>query len=295
METVMNYSKIKLLPFHPLVDLFPPMLDPEDLDELDEIDPNCLPEDFGNLIVDIQKHGLRNPIDTWNGQIIDGKHRALACKKLGIEPQYRERKFADEAGVLAYVISQNIHRRHMHLEQKRQLIAKLLKADPTQSDNSIAKQTKTTNKTVAAQRKRLEGRKEIPNVSKRTDTQGRQQPAKKASNPKVKPTAAQPDRVEPKVEATPCCSWCQHEITQPPPLICEECVEHRLHLVREPQSDEQLIERLFRVVDQMGTETRKRLLVLLNDKLGTVDPADDDYPDMPEFLVRAPDPEAASS
>ena len=38
----------------------------------------------------------------------------------------------------AYVISANIHRRHLTAEQKRELIAKLIKATPEKSNRQIA-------------------------------------------------------------------------------------------------------------------------------------------------------------
>jgi hypothetical protein len=244
-------DKIKLLPFHKrLTDLFPAMTEQE----------------FDDLVGDINIHGQRNPVDIWNGEIIDGKHRALACQRLEIEPRYQERRFKDEAGARAYVISLNMARRHLTPEQKRKLIAELLKTDPTKSDNSIAKQAKTTNKTVAAQRKKLEGRKEIPNVSKRTDAKGRKQPAKKGSKgpaevelkpkaePKVEPKA------ELKAEPTYCCSFCaksQHEVGRliaadrsgSGVFICNECVVLCVDLLLEEQGvniDERqkLVERL---------------------------------------------------
>ena len=39
---------------------------------------------------DIKKNGLQEKIWTYKGQIIDGRHRYLACKKFGIEPMFRE-------------------------------------------------------------------------------------------------------------------------------------------------------------------------------------------------------------
>jgi hypothetical protein len=78
-----------------------------------------------------------------------------------------------------YVISANIHRRHLTNEQKRDLIGNLLKADPEKSNRQIAKLTKADHKTVGAVRSEKEGRGEIPHVKKRADTKGRKQPAEK--------------------------------------------------------------------------------------------------------------------
>lgn len=74
--------------------------------------------------------------------------------------------------------------RHLTPEQKRELIEKVLRADPTKSDRQIARAVKVDNKTVGAVRKRAEAREEIPHVSKRTDTKGRSQVAHKRNSAK---------------------------------------------------------------------------------------------------------------
>jgi hypothetical protein len=77
--------------------------------------------------------------------------------------------------------------RHLTPEQKRELIQKVLRADPTKSDRQIARAVKVDNKTVGAVRKRAEAREEIPHVSKRTDTKGRSQVAHKRNSAKRPP------------------------------------------------------------------------------------------------------------
>jgi hypothetical protein len=52
--------------------------------------------------------------------------------------------------------SLNVHRRHLTVEQKRDVIAKLLKANPETSDRAIAKSAKVDNKTVAKVRAEME-------------------------------------------------------------------------------------------------------------------------------------------
>jgi hypothetical protein len=166
-------TNIKLLPFNRrLTDLFP---------EMSAIE-------FNELVADIEKHGQRNEIDTWNGEIIEGKHRALACQKLGKEPRYRARRFESEIGARQYVVSQNFARRHLSPEHKRALIAAF--ADWSKSDRAIAKVVKADKNTVAKVRKEKEGRGEIHHVDKRTDTKGRKQPAVKKGKPKPAPKPA---------------------------------------------------------------------------------------------------------
>ena len=79
----------------------------------------------------------------------------------------------------AVAISYNIHRRHLTADQKRDLIARLLSANPGKSDREIGRTIRADGKTVAAVRHDMESRAEIPHVETRKDTKGRAQPAKK--------------------------------------------------------------------------------------------------------------------
>src|SRR5262249_40373226 len=56
----------------------------------------------------------------------------------------------------AYVISANLHRRHLTAEQKRALIAKLIKATPEKSDRQIAETVKASPTTVGMVRAEME-------------------------------------------------------------------------------------------------------------------------------------------
>ena len=57
------------LPVHLLAELFPPLQDPE----------------FRDLVRDIKAHGLRSPLVTFNGAILDGSNRYRACIEAGVE------------------------------------------------------------------------------------------------------------------------------------------------------------------------------------------------------------------
>jgi hypothetical protein len=85
----------------------------------------------------------------------------------------------------AYVISTNIHRRHLTREQKTELIERLLKANPERSDRATAKIAHFDNKTVAAVREKLGATEEIPQLKKRTgkDGKARTQPVGKRARP----------------------------------------------------------------------------------------------------------------
>jgi len=81
------------------------------------------------LSADIAIHGLRFPILTLNGQIVDGRNRYLACEKAGVEPRYQEiaRNDSDPA---ALVSSLNLLRRHLSTAQRAMIAAELLGGQP---------------------------------------------------------------------------------------------------------------------------------------------------------------------
>jgi ParB-like chromosome segregation protein Spo0J len=100
---------------HPLSAMFPPITE----------------DDFNKLIADIKANGLLQPITLSEGKILDGNNRYRACLLAKIEPMIVNFGGPD---ALAFVISQNIHRRHLTPDQRREIIAALLKADPTKSN-----------------------------------------------------------------------------------------------------------------------------------------------------------------
>jgi hypothetical protein len=61
----------------------------------------------------------------FDGQIIDGRHRAQACEEIGIEPAVREYD-GEESGLVGFVVSLNLHRRHLDDDQRRMVGAKIV-------------------------------------------------------------------------------------------------------------------------------------------------------------------------
>jgi len=90
---------------HPVADIFPRMTVIE----------------YAALRDDIKANGQREPIWVFDGQIIDGRHRAQACEEIGIEPAVREYD-GDESGLVGFVVSLNLHRRHLD-ESQRAIVA----------------------------------------------------------------------------------------------------------------------------------------------------------------------------
>jgi hypothetical protein len=67
-------------------------------------------ENLGALAADIREHGQQVPIEVMGGKILDGRRRWLACELAGVTPKMRDVSPADP---VAYVLSLNLHRRHL--------------------------------------------------------------------------------------------------------------------------------------------------------------------------------------
>ena len=80
--------------FHKIADLFPMM-------QSDEL---------ANLIADIKRNGLIESIVLFEDKILDGRNRWLACGETGIKPHFDYYKGNEPVN---YVISKNLHRRHL--------------------------------------------------------------------------------------------------------------------------------------------------------------------------------------
>jgi hypothetical protein len=178
------WGDILPIPIHPAAAELFSMMSPDELRELGE---------------DIKANGLRVPIAiTSDGKLLDGRNRLAALMAVGVEFKLGrttndgpicvdivggDLSFAEvvKGDPYAYVVSTNLRRRHLTAEQKRETIAKLIKAQPEKPDLQIAKTVKASPTTVGTVRRELEAKGDVSNLETRTDTKGRRQPARKRS------------------------------------------------------------------------------------------------------------------
>lgn len=80
--------------------------------------------DLRELSIDIKAHGLRDAITTLDGKILDGRNRHRACELAGVVPTFEEFIGDDPLG---FVISHNLHRRHLTESQRAMVGAKWAK------------------------------------------------------------------------------------------------------------------------------------------------------------------------
>jgi len=86
--------------WHPAACIFP-MLGEDELDALAD---------------DIRQHGLREPVVLFEGKVLDGRNRWMACKLAGKVPVTREFE-GTKLDALAFVWSTNVQRRHLTSNQ----------------------------------------------------------------------------------------------------------------------------------------------------------------------------------
>jgi hypothetical protein len=110
---------------HPLATIFPPLNEQE----------------LAGLADDIAVNGLREPVTIYEGLILDGRNRAIACEMADVKMETVPYKGSSP---LAFVISKNLKRRHLSTSQ-RQIIAAELSGEHGQAgDNQWSANLQTT-------------------------------------------------------------------------------------------------------------------------------------------------------
>lgn len=110
--------------------------------------PSMAEGEIEALAIDIEKHGQREPGMTLDGMVLDGWHRYLACQKAGREFVSVKFTGADPVG---FVISKNLHRRHLTASQRAAAVVSASKWRPSGVTRAAAAAALTeTNKSLAA-------------------------------------------------------------------------------------------------------------------------------------------------
>ena len=125
-------------PVHPVASLFP-MIDDDALNALAE---------------DIKKNGKREPIlvafldgrELNEPVVVDGRNRFKACEIAGVEPEFSNDYVMEPHEIGPWVISHNLHRRHLTTSQKAAVavayeaeLAKLAKANQVMAGKEFGK------------------------------------------------------------------------------------------------------------------------------------------------------------
>lgn len=88
-------------------------------------------EELEQLVTDLEKNGLQDKIVLHEGKVLDGRNRILALGRCLHDEdfiQWRDvYEYADD-NVLAWVVSKNLHRRHLTTSQRAAIAAELVNA-----------------------------------------------------------------------------------------------------------------------------------------------------------------------
>lgn len=119
--------------------------------------PAMSEDDFRALVADIRQHGQRDPASLYDGMVVDGWHRYMACEELGIPCRFEAFSGVD---AVAFVRSKNQHRRHYQKSQQAAIEVSLTTwaeahrpkkgeaASPFSTNKEMATRAGTTERTI---------------------------------------------------------------------------------------------------------------------------------------------------
>jgi hypothetical protein len=178
-----------------------------------ELFPQLSEDELWTLGEDIRKHGLQNLITLWvpadyhpvcgakdfaQVYLLDGRNRLDACEAVGlaviedgqlaefVRYEYRfEQGDYRRSDPYEFVISANLHRRHLTAEHRQKLCEDYIRLHASQSDRAIAADLKVSQPTISADRKRIAATDKDLSVEPRKGRDGktRRAPRTKAARP----------------------------------------------------------------------------------------------------------------
>lgn len=118
--------------------------------------PSMSDADFLALRDDIEDNGQRDPIVVFEGMVLDGWHRYRSCAELGIPPVLVD---FDGSDPVPFVISRNLHRRHLSASQRAAAVVacaqwaprgkpKMGTSSPFTTTEAMAKVAQVSDKTI---------------------------------------------------------------------------------------------------------------------------------------------------
>lgn len=76
-------------------------------------------DDFAGLVADIRKNGQKEAVIVFEGKVLDGWNRVRACEQAGVKCVTAKHDGTDP---IAFVLSRNLHRRHLSGSQRAAVI-----------------------------------------------------------------------------------------------------------------------------------------------------------------------------
>lgn len=134
-------------------------LDAYDIHEVAKLFPMIDTKSLKALADDIAQHGQQEPIWMYKGKLLDGRNRVVACAMAGRDPIVQQWKPKAGESPFAFVMSRNLHRRHMSASQRAALAVDLeeflagegaLAAEAAESGKATSTPFSHTNKPTVA-------------------------------------------------------------------------------------------------------------------------------------------------
>jgi len=141
--------------------------------KLADIFPMIRGDEFDSLKADIKENGLLESIVLYEGLILDGRNRYQACVELGIEIHTNEYIDNDPLG---FVLSLNLHRRHLKADQRAAIAVELMPAFEAQAKEMQGARTDLDTNNIGAklpQSKPVRAPKASENAAKELHVSGR--------------------------------------------------------------------------------------------------------------------------
>ena len=106
--------------------------------EIANIFPLIHGKEFVDLKQDIKNNGVHESIVVYENQILDGRNRFRACQEVGVQPEFVN---YDGAVPVGYVLSLNLHRRHLNESQRAMVGANIANLENGQHSSANLQST----------------------------------------------------------------------------------------------------------------------------------------------------------
>ena len=122
-----------------------------DLHGLARLFPPMKPDEYEGLKTSLAQDGQQQPIMRFGELVLDGVHRLAACIELELEPKFETFSGAGRE-LRAYVLAQNLHRRHLSVAQRALIAAEMATGQHggDRGDQTLAEAPPTQREAAAA-------------------------------------------------------------------------------------------------------------------------------------------------
>jgi ParB/RepB/Spo0J family partition protein len=139
--------------------------------------PQMRPDEYNDLVEDIEQRGIVDPlVVTGESIVIDGRHRLMAAKALGLESVPVREFEGDASEQRDFMLRAALLRRHLTTAQRKALAAQLIITEPGRSGRSVAKAAGISRPTVTMIRHDLEAHEQVAESATSTGTDGKTYP-----------------------------------------------------------------------------------------------------------------------